>query len=108
MDPAAPTPLDDALAQLGKLVAAGVAPERITQEVGAIIASWASEADMDAATAQDRIEQMWDGFGKDAADLQAAISDADQGDAGALAGAERTLAALQAAVAALAAAHERL
>lgn len=108
MEPVAPSPLDDALAELGRLATAGAGPERVTQAVGAIVAGWAEEAEVDAGVAQARIERLWDSLGKDAADLEAAISDTDDADQQALTGAQRTLAALQAAIAALAAAHERL
>ena len=108
MDPATLTPLDQALAQLSALTAAGAAPERIMQEVGTLVAGWAGEPEMDADAARTRIELMWDGLGKDAADLQATISDAGPVDAGTLGGAKRMLTALQAAIAALTAAHARL
>lgn len=109
MDPAEPSPTEDALVHLAKLTAAGAPPERITEAVGDIVAGWASEADMDAAAAQARIERLWDSVSKDATELDEQISDAAPGaDAQALAGAKRTLTALQAAVTALAAAHERL
>lgn len=109
MDPGAPSPLDDALAHLGGLAAAGAAPERVTRVVGEVVAGWAAEADMDAATARTRIERLWDSLGNDAAGLEEQINDAAAGaDTHALAQARRVLAALQAAVAALAAAHERL
>ena len=108
MDPTDPSPTDDALAQLGKLTAAGASPARVTQAVGEIIAGWALEADMDAATAQARIERLRDSVSKDAAELQEQISDATEADAQAQAGAKRMLAAMQATVTALAAAHERL
>ena len=50
-----PSPLDQALAHLTKLIAAGTSPDRITREVGTLVASWADEPDMDAGTAQNRI-----------------------------------------------------
>lgn len=103
-----PTPVDDALAQLGKLVAAGAPPDRVTAAVGDLIAGWAAEAEMDAAAARERIERLWDSVSKDAADLEEQISDAEGVTPQALAGAERMLAALRAAVTALAAAHARL
>lgn len=103
-----PSPVDDALDQLARLAAAGASPERVTEMVGGIVAGWASEADMGPAAAQARIGQLWDSLGKDAADLEERISDAPGGDGPALASARRALAALQAAVTALAAAHERL
>ena len=108
MESVAPSPVDDALAELGTLAAAGAGPERMVQAVGAIVAGWATEAEMDAGVAQARIERMWDSLGKDAANLEEAISDTTDAGMQALAGAMRTLAALQAAVAALAAAHGRL
>lgn len=110
--PPEPSPADDALALLGKLAAAGAPPARVTQAVGEIVAGWAGEPDMDAGAAQARIERLWDSLGKDAADLQESISDAPEGGgpgaAQALTAARRTLAALNAAITALAAAHERL
>ena len=63
---------------------------------------------MSAAAAQARIEAVWDSLGKDAADLEQQIGDTADPDPAALASARRTLAALQAAVAVLAAAHGRL
>jgi hypothetical protein len=100
-------PTDDALAALLKLATAGVPPDRIVQTIGSMIAAWAEEADMTPAAAQLRIERLWDVLGKDTDDLQASISDAE-GEGPALTAANRSLAALQAAVAALAAAHARL
>ena len=108
MGPDLPSPLDDALAQLGGLAAAGAPPERVAQAVGEVVAGWAAEADMDAATARARTEQLWDSLSKDAAELEEQINDVTGADAQALAQARRVLAALQAAVTALAAAHERL
>ena len=102
------SPMDAALARLGKLTGAGTAPERVMQEVGELVAGWAAEAEMDAATAQERIELLWDSMSKDAADLEEAINDADGAGGQDLANAKRVLAATQAAVAALAAAHGRL
>lgn len=107
-DPTEPSPTDAALDRLGKLVAAGSPPERVTGTVGEIVAGWADEPDVDAAVARARVERLWDSLSKDAADLQEQIADATGADARALAAAERVLAAMQAAVAALAAAHERL
>ena len=103
-----PSPTDDALARLGKLAAAGAPPERMMQEVGGLVAAWAGEAGMNAATAQERVERLWDSLSKDAADLEEGINDADGAGAQEVAGARRALAAMQAAVAALAAAHGRL
>ncbi len=108
MDPTEPSPVDAALAHLGRLTAAGTPPERVIQTVGEIVAGWAGEPDMDAETARARTERLWDSLSKDAADLEEQISDTAGPDVQALAGAKRMLAALQAAVAALAAAHERL
>ncbi len=101
-------PLNDAQASLSRLAAAGATPARIAQEVGAIVAGWASEPDMAAATAQARIESLWDGFTRDAADLQEQIGDAAEPDKQALALARRQLAALRAVASALLAAHGRL
>lgn len=108
MDPAEPSPVDAGLARLGRLTAAGAPPERVIEAVGQIVVGWAGEPDMDAETARARIERLWDSVSKDAADLQEQISDVPGADTPALREAERVLAALQAAVAALAAAHERL
>ena len=108
MEPTALSPLDAALAQLGALAAAGAPPERVVQAVGEIVAGWAAEADMDTFTAKARVERLWDSVSRDAADLEEQIGDAAGTDAGSLAGARRMLAAMQAAVTALAAAHERL
>ena len=102
------SPTDDALARLGKLAAAGTPSESVMQEVGGLVAAWAEEAGMDAATARERVERLWDSLSKDAADLEESINDADGAGIQELASAKRTLAAMQAAVAALAAAHERL
>jgi hypothetical protein len=103
-----PSPLDDAQARLSKLAVAGAAPARLTVEVGDLIAGWAAEPDMAGATAQARIERLWDGFTRDASELQEQISDADARETPALRLAQRQLAALQAIVAALQAAHEHL
>ena len=99
---------DNALARLGKLIDVGLSPELIVHEVGAIIAGWANEPDMDAGVAQARIERLWDSLSKDAADLQERVVDVEGGDAQSLAQARRVLAAMNAAVMALAAAHERI
>ena len=107
-------PLNDAQASLSRLAAAGATPARIAQEVGAIVAGWASEPDMAeaetgaGAVAQTRIESLWDGFTRDAAELQEQIGDAAGPDKQALALARRQLAALRAVAAALLAAHGRL
>lgn len=103
-----PSPLDDAQARLSKLAVAGAAPARLTVEVGDLIAGWAAEPDMAGVTAQARIERLWDGFTRDASELQEQISDADARETPALRLAQRQLAALQAIVAALQAAHEHL
>lgn len=108
MDPVDAAPTDDALDALLKLATAGAPPDRVVQTIGTMIAAWAEEPEMTPATAQSRIERMWDALGKDADDLQASISDAEGNEGPALAAAQRSLAALQAAVAALAAAHARL
>jgi len=55
-----------------------------------------------------RIGLLWDGFTRDASDLQEQISDAEGSGTPALGLAQLQLAALQAIVAALHAAHERL
>ena len=107
-EPIEPSPLDEAQARLSGLAAAGAPPARLTLEVGDVIAGWASEADMDGTVAQARIERLWDGFTRDASDLQEQISDAGGAETSALRLAQRQLAALRAIVAALQAAHERL
>ncbi len=101
-------PLNDAQASLSRLAAAGATPARIAQEVGVIVAGWASEPDMGGATAQARIESLWDGFTRDAAELQEQIGDAAGPDKQALTLARRQLAALRAVAAALLAVHGRL
>ncbi len=103
-----PSPLEEAQARLSELVAAGVPPARATLAVGDLIAGWADEMDMAGATAQARIGLLWDGFTREASDLQEQISDADGANTEALGLAQRQLAALQAIVAALQAAHEHL
>lgn len=108
MDQAGLSPTDAALDRLGRLVAAGTPPERVTRAVGEIVVGWAGEPDMDAGAARARVELLWDSLSKDAADLEAQISDDPGADGRAVAGARRALAAMQAAVAALAAAHGRL
>ena len=105
MERTEPSPTEDALEQLGRLATAGAPRARIAEAVGSIVAAWADEPDMNASAAQARIEEVWDSLGKDAADLEEQISDADSPDAPALAAARRTLASLQAAVSVLAAAH---
>ena len=101
-------PTDDALNALLKLAATGAPPDRVVQTIGSMVAAWAEEPDMTPAAAQLRIERLWDVLGKDADDLQASISDAEGHEGPALTAANRSLAALQAAVAALAASHARL
>lgn len=101
-------PLNDAQASLSRLAAAGAPPARMAQEVGALVAGWASEPDMAGSTALTRIECLWDGFARDAAELQEQISDAVDPDKQALKLARQQLAALHAVAAALAAAHGRL
>lgn len=100
------TPVDEALAHLGKLIAARASPDKVTAEVGGLIAGWAAEPDFGPAQAQQRIERLWDSLSKDAADLQEQIADAD--DSAGLAVARQMLAAMNAAVAALAAVHGRM
>ncbi len=107
-EPRDPSPGDDALAYLGKLIASGTSPERITHDIGALIAGWAVEPDMDPGAAQARIERLWDSISKDAADLQEQIADAREEDAGWLSAARRVLTAMNAVVAALAEAHGRV
>ena len=102
-----PGPAELLLIEVSRLATAGAASDHVMETVGTMVAGWADEADMDAQAARVRVEHVWDSLSKDAADLQEAISDADGGGP-ALASAKRTLAALQAAVAALAAAHDRL
>jgi len=97
--------LVEAQAHLSRLASAGASPDRITAEIGALIADWASESDMAGSTAQARIERLWDGFTRDAAELQEQLGDADRPGTQELALAQRQLAALQAIVAALEAAH---
>lgn len=105
--PGAPDAVEAALEQLGKLTTAGASPDAVTRMVGEIVAGWAGEADMDAATAQTRVGQMWDSLTKDEADLEEAINDAGEGDGASLAMARRRRAALQAAIRALAMVAER-
>ena len=108
MDSTEPYPTDSALDRLAKLAAAGSGADEITRAVGEIVAGWADEPEMDAATAAARVGLLWDSLSRDAADLEEQISDAPGRDAQALAGARRTLAAMQAAIAALAAVSGRL
>ncbi len=108
MSEADAAPLNDAQASLSRLAATGAPPARIAQEVGALVAGWASEPDMAGGTALARIECLWDGFTRDAAELQEQISDAAGPDKQALKLARQQLAALRAVAAALAAAHGRL
>lgn len=100
--------MNDAQASLSRLAAAGAPAARIAQEVGAIVAGWASEPDMAGATAQAWIEGLWDGFTRDAAELQEQIGDDAGLDHQALTLARRQLAALRAVAAVLLAAHGRL
>ena len=97
--------LAETQARLSRLVSAGALPDRITAEIGALVADWASEPEMAGSTAQARIERLWDGFTRDAAELQEQLGDADGPGTQQLALAQRQLAALQAIVAALEAAH---
>ncbi len=107
-EPPEATPMEEAQARLSKLAAAGAPAARVTLEVGDLVAGWASEADMAGVTAVARMEALWDGFTREAAELQEQISDAEGSESQALELAQRQLAALQAIVAALQAAHERL
>lgn len=100
--------LIEAQAHLSRLAAAGASPARIAAEIGELVAGWASEMEMAASTARVRIERLWDGFTRDAAELQEQIGDADGPGSQALALAQQQLAALQAIVAALEAVHEVL
>ncbi len=100
--------LEAAQAHLTRLASAGTSPARITAEVGDLVAGWATEMDMAGSTAQARIERLWDGFTRDAAELQEQIGDADGPGSQALALARQQLAALQAIVAALEAAYRVL
>ncbi len=102
------TPMEDAQARLSTLAAAGAPAARVTLEVGDLVAGWASEADMASVTAVARMEALWDGFTREASELQEQISDAEGSGSQALELAHRQLAALQAIVTALQAAHERL
>lgn len=102
------SPADAALARLGSLTAAGTPPERVIQAVGEIVAGWAGEPDMNPEIARARTELLWDSVSKDAAELEEQIGDASGPDTPGLGEARRVLAAMQAAVAALAAVHERL
>ena len=105
--PGVPDAVEAALERLGRLTVAGASPDAVTQMVGEIVAGWAGEADMDAATAQARIGQMWDSLTKDEADLEEAINDAGEGHGASLEMARRMGAALQAAIRALATLAER-
>lgn len=100
--------MDEAQARLSKLAAAGAPAARVTLEVGDLVAGWASEADMASVTAVARVEALWDGFTREASDLQEQISDAEDSGSAAPELAQRQLTALQAIVTALQAAHERL
>ena len=102
-----PSAVEAALERVGKMAAAGAAPDAVVGLVGEVVAGWAAEADMDAETAQARITEMWDSLTKDEADLEEAISDAGDGNAVGLALAQRMRAALQAAIQTLAAASAR-
>ena len=97
-------PLQQALADIGKMVAAGSSPEWVTRRIGAIIAGWADELDTGPGLALWRIQRMWDSFTSEAADLQAQLSDAEGADPQAVAQKRRMLATIEAAVATLAAA----
>ena len=105
--PEGPPAAELALEQMGRLIQAGAAPDAVIRTAGEIIAGWADEPDMDGPTAQARIGGIWDSLTKDEADLEAAISDAGDGDAAGLAQARRMQAALQAAIQVFAAAAER-
>ncbi len=102
-----PSAVEAALDRIGKLAAAGAAPDAVVRVVGEVVAGWAGEADMDAETAQARISEMWDSLTKDEADLEEAINDAGEGATDGLAMAGRMRAALQAAIQTLAAASAR-
>ena len=105
-------PTDDALVgaleHLSKLISARMAPDRIAMAIGAMVAAWALEPDMDPAAAQHRVGLLWDSVSKDAADLQEQIADAEGATPQAASDARRALATMNAIVAALAAVNERL
>ena len=98
-----PSPLDQAVAQLAALVAKGPPPDAAVQLVGTIVSGWAEEPDMSSDVMQDRVGQWWDGLSTDAAALQEQLADAEGGNAAQLDQGRRVLAALNAAVATLAA-----
>jgi len=111
MKPAAPvpaTPIEEAQQQLGALVAAGTAADAMTLAVGELVSGWAAEPEMDVATARARVEALFDGLDRDAADLREQISDAEGSGAPWLAEARRVLRATHAAVSALRTVHGRL
>ena len=100
--------LNGALELLSKLMSARVAPDRVASAIGAMVSGWALEPDMNPAAAQHRIGALWDSVSKDAADLQEQIADAEGESPQAAADAHRTLATMNAIVAALAAVNDRL
>ncbi len=105
---AGPSALEATSAELRQLVATGPAPDRIVAAIGDAVAAWAAEPEMTQDAVLTRVEQLWDGFSTEAAALQEQLSDATEGDAAGLAQAQRVLAALDAAVATLAAVSARI
>ncbi len=108
LSPPGLSPVGLALARLAPLLRAGAAPDRVTRLVGEIVAGWAEEPEITQAAAQARIEPMWDSLSRDAAELQEQLNDDEAPHTPARIQAEKTLAALHAAVAALGAAHGRV
>ena len=101
-------PLSETQAALSRGAAAGAPPARSALVGGAAGAGGAAEPHMTGAAAQARIEALWDGFTRDAAELEEQIGDAAGSGGEGLALARRQLAALRALAAALLAAHGRL
>jgi hypothetical protein len=102
------SPTSAAIERLAKLAQAGTAPDRMAREVGAIVATWLADPEVDRGQVRDHVETLHEDLasGAEAAEEQAA--DVDQSETGAAKQAARTLAALRATRDALGVELERL
>ena len=99
--------LERAVQALSALIATGPAPDQVTEAMGALVAGWADEPDMSTDVMLNRVESLWDGFSTEAAALQEQLSDVGDGNPAELNRGHRVLAALNTAVATLAAISSR-
>jgi hypothetical protein len=93
--PRAARPVDAALQRLVALAGRGVAPGRMAREVDAILAEWRQAAAAEEGTVlAEQVEELHAQLAEGVAAAEEALSDADQGDAGAVKQATQVLAAL--------------